>query len=95
MNKIEHGDVILADRGFDIADDLGVYGARLVIPSFTRRRSKKKQHSERSKAAKKKQHFKKVAKVRIHVERIIGLLKNKYNTSRYSTVVFNKAQKRE
>ena len=88
---MEHGDVILADRGFDIADDLGVYGARLVIPSFTRR-SKKKQHSERSK---KKQHFKKVAKVRIHVERIIGLLKNKYNTSRYSTVVFNKAQRRK
>ena len=34
LGKLEHGDVILADRGFDIADDLGVYGARLEIPSF-------------------------------------------------------------
>ena len=67
---MEHGDVILADRGFDIADDLGVYGARLVIPSFTRR---KKQLS-----LEEVEHSKKVAKVRIHVEQVIGLLKNKY-----------------
>lgn len=34
LDKIEYGDSILVDRGFDIADDLGVHGARLQIPSF-------------------------------------------------------------
>lgn len=32
---IEPGNVILADRGFTIADDLAVYGAKLEIPAFT------------------------------------------------------------
>ena len=67
---IEPGDVILADRGFTIQDDIAVYGAKLIIPSFTRG---KKQLSledvERSKQ---------LSQVRIHVERVIGLLKNKF-----------------
>ena len=32
-------DVILADRGFDIGDDIALHGAKLVIPSFTRGKS--------------------------------------------------------
>ena len=32
LEKVEHGDVIPADLGFDIGDDLGVYGAWLEIP---------------------------------------------------------------
>lgn len=32
------GDVVLADRGFDVADSLALYGATLDIPSFTRGR---------------------------------------------------------
>ena len=35
LHLIEPGDVILADRGFTIADDLAVYGAKLEIPAFT------------------------------------------------------------
>lgn len=70
LRKIEHGDVILADRGFDITDDLCIYGAHLEIPSFTRG---KKQLS-----MKEVEHSKKIAKVRIHVERVIGVLKNRY-----------------
>ena len=70
FNRIEPGDVILADRGFTIQDDIAVYGAKLIIPSFTRG---KKQLSledvERSKQ---------LSQVRIHVERVIGLLKNKF-----------------
>ena len=31
LNLVEHGDVILADRGFDVADDLWVFGARPCI----------------------------------------------------------------
>ena len=33
-----HGDLVLADRGFDIADALACYGATLAIPPFTKGR---------------------------------------------------------
>lgn len=63
---------MLDDRGFDIiADNLCVYGANLVKLCFTRR---KKQLSLEN-----VEHSKKVAKVRIHVERVIdNMLKSKY-----------------
>ena len=70
LRLIDHGDVILADRGFDISDDLTIYGARLEIPAFTRG---KKQLSLQE-----VEYSKRLSKVRIHVERVIGLLKNKY-----------------
>ena len=70
LEKIEYGDSILADRGFDIADDLAVHGARLQIPSFMRGKQQLSMHDV--------EVSKKLAKVRIHVERVIGLLKNKY-----------------
>ena len=36
LNFIQHGDVVLADRGFLISDELNELGADLVIPAFTR-----------------------------------------------------------
>ena len=36
LDMLEHGDTVLADRGFTIADDIALRGAKLVIPSFTR-----------------------------------------------------------
>lgn len=70
LKNLLPGDVILADRGFDIGDLSAVYGATVEIPSFTKG---KKQLSafdvERSR---------KLASVRVHVERVIGLLRNKY-----------------
>lgn len=36
LDKISHGDLVLADRGFDIAEDLGLRGASLAIPAFTK-----------------------------------------------------------
>ena len=36
LDKISHGDLILADRGFDITEDLGLRGASLAIPAFTK-----------------------------------------------------------
>ena len=53
-----------------IAEDLGVYGASLEIPAFTRG---KKQLSLRE-----VEYSRRLSKVRIEVERVIGLLKNKY-----------------
>lgn len=59
LDLVEHGDTILADRGFDIADDLGVFGARLEIPAFTKN---KKQLSLLE-----VEYSKRLSKVRIHV----------------------------
>lgn len=63
-------DVVLADRGFDIGESTALFGATVEIPAFTKG---KKQLSafdvERSR---------KLASVRVHVERVIGLLRNKY-----------------
>ena len=70
LKLIDPGDVIIADRGFDICDDIAFYHGKLEIPSFTKG---KKQLSQ-----KEVEISQKIAKVRIHVERVIGLLKNKY-----------------
>ena len=31
---LEHGYVVLADRGFTVAEDVAVFGAKLEIPAF-------------------------------------------------------------
>ena len=64
-------DQILADRGFTLTDDFAVNcGAELIIPSFTRGR---KQLSAEEIA-----RTRKMANVRIHVERVTGNLKNRF-----------------
>ena len=70
LRKLLPGDIVLADRGFDIADSVGFYQARLHIPAFTRG---KKQLS-----AKDVEETRKIANVRIHAERVIGLVRRKY-----------------
>ena len=72
--NIQPGDTVLADRGFNIHDDLGILGAKLEIPAFTRG---KKQLSKEE--VEKTRHL---ARVRIHVERIIGQLRKKYTILR-------------
>ncbi len=74
LNYLEPGDVILADRGFTVADDLVLYGAKLEIPAFTRG---KQQLSQRE-----VEYSKQLFTVRIHVERVIGHLKKKYRILR-------------
>ena len=70
LDYISYGDVVMADRGFNISDDLAIRGAQLEIPAFTRG---KKQLSM-AEVEKTRQ----LARLRIHVERVIGLLRNKY-----------------
>ena len=36
LDLFEYGDVVLADRGFSIADELAIRGATLEIPAFTK-----------------------------------------------------------
>ena len=61
----------MADRGFAIEEKLALQGAKLIIPASTRG---KKQLSQKD-----VELSRRIANVRIHVERIIGLLKNRYS----------------
>ena len=70
LQLLEQGDTVLADRGFDISDDIGLHGGKLAIPVFTRGKSQLNQ--------KEVEFSQRLARVRIHVERVIGLMKNKY-----------------
>ena len=65
------GDQILADRGFTLLDEFAAgSSSELLIPAFTKG---KKQLS-----AKEVEVSRKIASVRIHIERVIGLLRNRY-----------------
>ena len=64
------GDTVLADRGFDIQDSVGIYCARVAIPAFTRG---KKQLTGID-----VEQTRRIANIRIHVERVIGLIRQKY-----------------
>ena len=61
---------MLADRGFDIADSVEMMCAEVKIPDFTKG---KKQMSARS-----IKNTRGIASLRIHVEPVIGLVRNKY-----------------
>ncbi|XP_013408902.1 uncharacterized protein LOC106172655 [Lingula anatina] len=66
------GDQILADRGFTLKDDFASRcGAELLTPAFTKGKGGQL-------PAKELEISRKIASVRIHIERVIGLLKNRY-----------------
>ena len=70
LNNLKPGDLIMADRGFTISESVGMYQAKLAIPAFTR--GKNQLHPVDV------EHTRGIANVRIHVERVIGLLRQKY-----------------
>ncbi|XP_014679850.1 PREDICTED: uncharacterized protein LOC106819777 [Priapulus caudatus] len=70
LHKLLPGDIVLADRGFDIKESVGLMCAEVKIPAFTKG---KKQLSPVELEA-----TRKIAHNRIHVERVIGLVRNKY-----------------
>ena len=74
------GDQVLADRGFNIQEAVGLYCAEVKIPPFTR--GKKQLDKIDVDFARQLSH------VRIHVERVIGLLRQKY-TILQSTLPIN------
>ena len=67
LGKLEHGDEILADRGFLVREDLASVGATLRIPSFTKGKSQLPGSCVDT--------SRQLSRVRIHVERVIGQLK--------------------
>lgn len=70
LNHLLPGDTVLADRGFTIGDAVGIHRARLEVPAFTRGKPQL--------SAWEVEKTRKIANVRIHVERVIGLLRRKY-----------------
>ena len=66
------GDQILADRGFPLEDDFAsCCSAEFIIPSFTKGKTQL--------SAKEVETTRKIASIRIHIERIIELIKNRFH----------------
>ena len=71
LNKLLPGDLVLADRGFTIAESVMFQQAQLAIPAFTKGKDQLDPVDvEKTRG---------IANVRIHVERVIGLLRRKYS----------------
>ena len=68
LNTLLPGDIVLADRGFDISDSVGMFQAHLQIPAFTKGKNQLEVEETRS-----------IANVRIHVERVIGCVRQKFS----------------
>ena len=70
LRMLEPGDIVLADRGFTVSEDIALHGGKLKIPAFSRGKEQLSQKdTEKSKE---------LSRVRIHVERVIGQIKNRY-----------------
>ncbi|XP_068758304.1 uncharacterized protein [Montipora capricornis] len=68
LQHLNRGDLVMADKGFTIQDELASLGAKLALPHFMK--GKKQFTKEES------EHNKKIASLRIHVERYMERLKN-------------------
>ena len=62
LSKLLPGDIVLADRGFDIAESVGVRQAHLHIPAFTRGKDQL--------TALEVEQTRHIANIRVHVERV-------------------------
>ena len=71
LSQLLPGDLVLADRGFNIGDLVAEYRAEAVLPTFTKGKSQL--------SAKEVLESRELARVRIHVERLIGMVKQKYS----------------
>ena len=68
LDFLENGDSVMADRGFDIQDDLTPLGVKLNILPFLKG---KKQLEENERI-----ETRRIASLRIHVERAMERIKN-------------------
>ena len=86
LEKLLPGDVVLADRGFDISESVAMMQANLHIPAFTKGKSQL--------SALEVTETRAIANVRIHVERVIGNVRQKYSILQ-STLPIHYLMKRE
>lgn len=71
LKHLQHGDVILTDRGFNVAECLGSVGASLHISSFTLGKSQlSPSEIEKTRS---------IPNVRIHVECVIGAVRQRFS----------------
>ncbi|XP_037547660.1 uncharacterized protein LOC119424274 [Nematolebias whitei] len=70
LDKLLPGDIVLADRGFDIQEHVGMLCAEVKLPAFTKGMCQLD--------AKNVEETRKIAHLRIHVERVIGNVCQKY-----------------
>lgn len=70
LNLLIPGDVIMADRGFNLQVEVALQQANLITPTFTR--------GARQLDPRDVEFTRKIASVRIYVENVIGLLRKKY-----------------
>ncbi|KAL4120840.1 hypothetical protein QTP88_013458 [Uroleucon formosanum] len=70
LNKLLPGDVVLADRGFTINENVGFHCATFKTPGFTKGLPQLHPCTI--------EETRKIASVRIHVERVIGLTRSKF-----------------
>lgn len=68
LDLLEYGDLVLADRGFLVEEDITARNCRLKIPAFTRGKAQLSQKDVET--------SRQLARVRIHVERAIGRLRH-------------------
>lgn len=68
LEKLEDGDELMADKGFDVQDILAPYGVRLTVPPFL--------SGQKQMAVGDVVKTKNIANVRVHVERAIGRVKH-------------------
>ena len=73
IDKIEPGDAVMVDRGFNIGDLLLQHSAKLHMPSLTR---KKEDGTGRTLSASEIVKTMEVASLRVHVERAIERIRN-------------------
>lgn len=73
MDKVEPGDAIMVDRGFNVADLLLEKKAKLHMPPFTRKKDGSEQRILNQNEIEKTRE---IASLRIHVERAIERMKN-------------------
>ena len=64
------GNMVMADRGFTISESVGLKHAKLMIPAFTKGKDQLDHVDVESTRG--------IENVRIHVQRVIGLLRRKY-----------------
>ncbi|XP_055004626.1 uncharacterized protein LOC129407470 isoform X2 [Boleophthalmus pectinirostris] len=70
LRNLLPGDIVLADRGFNIGDSVGFYCASLQVPAFTKGRKELTAYEVAD--------TRKIDNLRIHVERVVGLVRRKY-----------------
>ena len=70
LYKLQPGDVVLADRGFNVQESVAYRGAMLNIPVFTKGKAQL--------PAVDVEETRKLANVRIHVERVIGAVRQRF-----------------